>query len=479
MRAFFEKLSGRLPVGGLQPAVVRPGLCLTYRDLIARTREGAEWSRALPSRVGLLFTGMADHMLADLALSYAGKEIVPLPSFFSDAQLAHIVRSTKIAHVLCDAVSIARARGLGLIAAELGAAPCASNEPALESRRVIFTSGSTGQPKGVRIASRQILASVGALAEATGARPDDRYLSLLPSALLLEQIAGIYLPLFVGGCICLPAPSSSPVAGSLCGIAEGANPTATVLVPDLLAAWCRELEQRNRRGPQSLRYIAVGGAPVSQSLLKAARRRGLPVHEGYGLSECCSVVTLNRPGDQETGTSGRPLAGTQVTIEDGEIIVAGPTVMDGYFGEADIPPRWPTGDLGRVDRAGRLIVEGRKDNLIVTAAGRNVSPEWIEGMIAEDHSISRCVVVEHEGALVAVVTPARASIVGHGRADLLAAVANATRHAPTYAKPRRCLIVTDTELHALDMFTSNGRPRRAAIRTLVGERSRCLDAQAN
>jgi long-subunit acyl-CoA synthetase (AMP-forming) len=433
----------------------------------------------LPSRVGLLFAGMADYMLADLALSFAGKELVPLPPFFSDAQLAHIVQNTRLEYVLCDALSAPRARKLGLIAAELGAAPCAGSEPASEALRVIFTSGSTGQPKGVRLSSRQILASVAALAEATGARTDDRYLSVLPNALLLEQIAGIYLPLLVGGQIHLPVLPSGRNQASLAEIIEGANPTATVLVPDLLAAWLRELQSLNRSAPKSIRYIAVGGAPVSKGLLASARQCGLPVHEGYGLSECCSVVTLNRPGDQGTGTAGRPLTGTQVTIDNGEIIVSGPTVMDGYFGETDIPQRWATGDLGRIDPEGRLIVEGRKDNLIITAAGRNVSPEWIEDMIASDRRVQRCVVVEHEGVLVAVVTPAASPIGSSSQPALGSVVADATRYAPDYAKPSRCMVVTNQEVFDLDLLTPNGRPRRAAIRRLVGERSRSLCGQLN
>ncbi len=159
------------------------------------------------------------------------------------------------------------------------------------------------------------MASASALAEATGAGADDRYLSLLPSALLLEQIAGIYVPLSVGACVHLPDGSfGGPRPRSIAGMVEEAKPTATVLVPELLTAWLHELTTLDRAPPPSLKYVAVGGAPVPARLASAAWARGLPVYQGYGLSECCSVVCVNRPGDPGLGTVGRPLAGVHVTI---------------------------------------------------------------------------------------------------------------------------------------------------------------------
>jgi len=144
---------------------------------------------------------------------------------------------------------------------------------------------------------------------------------------------------------------------------------------------------------------------VSGQLAADAWEHGVPVHEGYGLSECCSVVSVNRPGARRAGTVGRPLAGIEATIENGEIVVSSPTVMNGYLDEPPASGSWRTGDLGHFDEQGFLIVTGRRDNIIVTAAGRNISPEWIEETIAADRRISRCVLVAERGELVAVVTP--------------------------------------------------------------------------
>jgi long-subunit acyl-CoA synthetase (AMP-forming) len=321
-------------------------------------------------------------------------------------------------------------------------------------------------------------ASVAALAQATGANAADRYLSLLPNSLLLEQIAGIYVPLSVGAEIHLPhgTPGSSN-SGSIAIAAEQANATATVLVPELLAGWLRELQALGRSGPASLRYVAVGGAPVSSQLATAAWGLGVPVHEGYGLSECCSVVAVNRPGDRRVGTVGRPLPGVQVTIENGEIVVSGPTVMAGYLTESKKIDSWSTGDTGNFDPDGFLIVTGRKDNVIVTSAGRNIHPEWIEEAIVGDRRIKRCVVVEYESELVAVVIPDDASICRDWPA-LQDLVEYATRDVPDYAKPRRYLAISDHEFHRLDLLTSNFRPRRGAIRRLVSDWSHFLSSQS-
>jgi long-subunit acyl-CoA synthetase (AMP-forming) len=474
MRDFFWELSRRAVITGARPAIVAPGRTLSYQDLLSRIRAGAEWAQTLPNRVGLLFGDAAEYLLADLALSFAGKELVPLPAFFSDAQLAHILATAALSHVVSDEISTDRARRLGLVASELGAEADCGCEPAADARRIIFTSGSTGRPKGVRLSSRQVLASTAALAEATGASADDRYLSLLPSALLLEQIAGIYVPLLVGASVHLPRGSlAGPHPGSIAGMVDESKATGTVLVPELLMAWLRELAALDRPAPPSLKYVAVGGAPVPERLASAAWARGLPVYQGYGLSECCSVVCVNRAGDPGLGTVGRPLAGVRVAIEDGEIVVGGSTVMDGYLDEPLVDGSWRTGDLGGFDPDGRLIVKGRKDNVIVTSAGRNVSPEWVEDLIAADPRIKHCVVVEHDGALAVVITPADKSITAC-TASLRQILADTCRTTPDYARPRQCLVLSDREFRDLDLLTPNGRPRRSAIRAVIAERSRLL-----
>lgn len=472
MHAFFESFSAIANAHGGRLAVFSACGRLTYADLLEQVRAHARWARRLPDRIGILFSKSIEQIVCDLALSFAGKEIVPLPEFFSDSQLCHIISTARISDAVTDSKNCERVERLGVHVHALSAEAMPSDRPAANARRIIFTSGTTGTPKGVCLGSRQMLASVDALARASSATSSDRYLSVLPSALLLEQIVGIYVPLWVGAEICLGAgvtEHSATFGAALASMAERTRPTATVLVPEILEAWLGELQVTGRRAPQSLRFVAVGGAPIAPSVAEAAWERGLPVYEGYGLSECSSVVALNRPSSRRQGTVGKPLPDVEVTLEQGEIVVAGPTVMDGYLDGPRHQGRYHTGDLGCFDDDGFLVVSGRKDNVIVTAAGRNINPEWIELTITMGTQVKRCVVVEHERELVALIVPrdpARCADV-RGMHDL---VKCASLELPDYARPRRCLIMSDREFRDLDLLTAHARLRRAAVKKLMTER---------
>jgi long-subunit acyl-CoA synthetase (AMP-forming) len=237
------------------------------------------------------------------------------------------------------------------------------------------------------------------------------------------------------------------------------------MVPELLRAWVGALHRTRRRAPDSLRYVAVGGAPVPASLADAGWAYGIPVHEGYGLSECASVVALNRAGARRSGTVGTPLDGVKVAIEDGEIVVHGPTVMDGYLGGAPVGCVWHTGDLGHIEDDGRIVIDGRRDNLLVTAGGRNVQAEWVERALAREPAIAFAAVIGHGApVLTAVIVPSpesRDSFVDPHRA--LAAVRAACADLPAYAVPGRVVVTDLASLAAANLLTPTGRPCRPAL----------------
>jgi long-subunit acyl-CoA synthetase (AMP-forming) len=183
------------------------------------------------------------------------------------------------------------------------------------------------------------------------------------------------------------------------------------------------------------------------------------VYEGYGLSECASVVALNVPGNDRPGTVGRPLQAGTVKIADGEIV-------------ARSGGNWiATGDLGKLDEDGFLHVEGRRGNVVITSFGRNVSPEWPEAELLAARAIGQAAVFgEARPALSAVLVPAdsRVSI-----GELADAVQVANSRLPDYARVRGWLRAEAPFTAANGLATANGRPRRDAIWTRYGKR---LDA---
>jgi long-subunit acyl-CoA synthetase (AMP-forming) len=231
-----------------------------------------------------------------------------------------------------------------------------------------------------------------------------------------------------------------------------------------------ELLAAGSRAPVSLRFVAVGGAPVPRQVAEKAWTLRIPVHEGYGLSECCSVVTVNRPGERCTDTVGRPLIGLDVSIDNGEIVVDGPSITDGYLGQGPAPRPWRTGDLGAIDRNGFLTIHGRKDSLIVTSFGRNISPEWIETMLLGDLRIAFCAVVGHgQPYLTALIIPSRPGetwFANSSSAEVLSLISECCSEAPEYAIPRTC-IVASLQDALNDQLLSNGRPARKQIEKFV------------
>ena len=446
-----------------QTAFSWPGGAISYGGLLRRVAGAAVELAALPPVVGLLAEDGIDWVVADLAAGAAGKTLVPVPPFFSPSQIAHLVADVGVSHVLTDARLQGLIQPTGLSYSAIPVAEASSLRCVEGAGRIIYTSGSTGTPKGVRLAGGQIAHSVRALAQASEARPDDRHLSVLPFALLLEQICGIYLVLHAGAqCHIATGVAESCATGdpaALLRACEAERPTTTVLVPQLLAALAGSCAALGKRAPDSLRFVAVGGAAVPASLLENAWHAGIPASVGYGLSECCSVVSVSRPGSRSL-TAGPPLPGVAVEIDDGEIVVSGPTVMQGYLGGADPQGRWRSGDLGHFDADGNLVVVGRKDNLLVMPNGRNISPEWIEAMIERDPRIGRCVIVcNDDGGLTAVVVPGTQM----AEANLAAVIRAATAAAPAYARPAAFVATTENVIVREGLLNGKGEPQRAAF----------------
>jgi long-chain acyl-CoA synthetase len=149
-----------------------------------------------------------------------------------------------------------------------------------------------------------------------------------------------------------------------------------------------------------LKLALTGAAPIAEDVLEFFDSAGIPVLEGYGMTESCAASTLNTEGERRFGSVGKPLPGTRVRVEDdGEILMWGPHVFAGYFKDPDatsatIVDGWlRTGDLGHVDDDGYVHVTGRKKDIIITSSGKNITPSNIENQLKESRWISEAMVV--------------------------------------------------------------------------------------
>lgn len=455
------------------------------REVVTAT--AAQLRASSVQRLALLADNGPDWVIADLAALMAGVVLVPVPPFFTPAQQQHLLSSAAIDALLAPAGVAALFGGqheqplLGLMLSRLQPATAVSL-PATTAK-ITFTSGTTGNPKGVCLGVDHQLRTAAALAEATAGLAHRRHLCLLPLSLLLENVAGVYAPLLAHSEVVVTPLAAVGLSGSS-GF-DGATAlralnhhqaTSCVLVPEMLRALVGQLAA-GAAGPAALAFVAVGGGRVSDQLLDQALALGLPVYQGYGLSECGSVVALNRPGYCRRGSVGQPLAHVQLVVDsDGLIRIRGNSFL-GYLGDelasglgAD---EVDSGDLGHLDNGGYLYLDGRRKHQLITAFGRNVAPEWPEAELQAEAAVAQALVTgDGLPQLVALITAPSAI----SDQQLAAAVASANQRLPDYA---RIGAFSRTPLWsaASGLVTSNGRPRRDLLSRHFAAQLTALAAQ--
>jgi long-chain acyl-CoA synthetase len=311
---------------------------------------------------------------------------------------------------------------------------------------LIYTSGTTGQPKGVMLTHNNIWSNVVACVEALRVSEDDSCLAWLPLSHILERMVDYYF--FHMGVVINYAESLDTVSQNL----QEVHPTIVVAVPRLYEkVYARVLENalsgspvkrriflwakrtgeawtahrlagialslglklkhaiadrlvfsklRARTGGRVKLFVS-GGAPLSAEIARFFYGAGLPVIEGYGLTETSPVLTLNPPARPKFGTVGKVIPGVQIRIAaDGEILAKGPNVMPGYYNRPDATREaigadgwFHTGDIGELDADGYLRITDRKKDLIKTAGGKYIAPQPIENTVKLNKFVASAVVL--------------------------------------------------------------------------------------
>lgn len=328
---------------------------------------------------------------------------------------------------------------------------------------IIYTSGTTGDPKGVMLSHNNFVSDVNQIITDFRGRfsDDDVLLSFLPLSHSFERTVGYYLPIAAGGTVAFAEDFStiqenlqeirptvivsvprlyekihagvlsrvSDVTGIKRKLFDGALKTASKNLPYI----CREIPRkgffklrynffdrlifsklREALGLDRIKLAVSGGGPLSVTDAEFFLGMGILVLEGFGLTETTPVTNVNRPGQVRPGTVGSPLADTTVKISDeGEILIKGPQVMLGYYKNKDATREvftkdgfFKTGDIGSIDEKNRLSITGRIKDIIVTAGGKNISPQNIENSLKGSKFIEQVAIIgDRRKFLSALIIP--------------------------------------------------------------------------
>jgi len=361
-------------------ALVAEGTSTSYAELEAEATWVASRLAAQGVRrggtVALTMPAGREMVVLIHALMKLGAVLLPLSPRLTEAERSQVLKAERPSVELSDPGELTQTE------ADL---PLLGEHDLDDVHCRILTGGSSGSPRAVGLTYGNHLFSAVGSAFNIGVQPDDCWLCCLP----LSHVSGLSIVM------------RSVIYGTTIGLHDGfdldrvgetlerGDVSVASLVPTMLV---RLLEaEAELSGP---RAILVGGGPVPEGVLEEAVGRGAAVVQTYGLTEACSQVTTLGPADakRKLGSAGRPLLTTHLRIDDGEILVQGPTVAPGC---ADADGWLHTGDLGRIDEEGFLFVEDRIDDLIVTG-GENVVPAEVEQVLLRHPEVADAAVVGRE-----------------------------------------------------------------------------------
>lgn len=415
-------------------------------------------------RVALLSEAKPEWGVALFGIMRSGGVTVPLDVKLTESELTNILSDCAPSAVLCDSKHLSVIESISKKVTSIkhifNVDPNSTDAryPSIDSLKpkgadqsrertrdevalIVYTSGTTGNPKGVMTTFGNLIFQVSRFKEMVGLCEDDRFLSILPLNHLLELTGGFLGALNEGGTICfcnslfpqeiIKHMKDRKITGmvavplffkTLKGAIERelkklGDEVAAKLQAGLEKADALPMEHRKKMFSQvhdqfggDLRVFICGGAPLDIDVARFFHRLGLPILQGYGLTETSPVISGNTLKENRLGSVGQPLPGVEVKIDakapeekEGEILTRGPHVMKGYYRRDDQTHEvideegwFHTGDIGKLDEQGFLYITGRIKNLIVLGGGKKVFPEEVEQVLSNSNHIKEVCVLSRK-----------------------------------------------------------------------------------
>lgn len=453
MSKVLQKIDELVKSNSTKIAVKCEGREITYQQLKEDIYELAKkLSKISERRIAFELPNCYEWLILDLALIKSNKISIPVPNFFSEQQRKNLFKRAGVEVSIND-----KDFAFHKLNHEQTLLPEGTS-------KITFTSGTTGDAKGVCLSQSEIEKTALSIMEVLGTELSEKHFSILPMAVLLENIAGFYITILSGKTYIIEPleeigfTSAIPDFAKLLNCLKESVANSCILVPEILKGLMGAIIETKGMLPD-MRYMAVGGSKVSPELITLASKLHLPVYQGYGLSECASVVSLNTPENNDIDSVGQLLPHIEYEIKNEELIIKNPATL-GYIGDVKKPEIHKTGDLVELDENGFLRITGRKKNVIINSYGRNISPEWVESEILSSPYIAQTVVFgDAMPALAALIVPSTIQVTDEQIQNHLNKINIAM---PDYARVKHWAKVMPFTVKD-GLLTGTGRPKRENI----------------
>lgn len=416
-------------------ALILSGRIWTYSDLqtaVLKVAQGFQQAGIQQNdKVLILLKNCPEYVISIFALSHIGACAVPINFYQTAGEISFICSDSKAIAVVTHTSFLQTIKNVQSQCPYLKTVWCIDSEeyinllqsepiktnPACENNRtmlILYTSGTTGNPKGVMLSHQNLTSNVQASIQALELKSKDRFLCILPMFHVFAWTANVLVPLYMGSLIVIvesirpPKPWLELMRRHKITV-FGAVPQVYSLLAEQAKGWKRWILKYLFF--RTVRLCISGSAPLSiETLEKFEQRIGVPLLEGYGLTETSPVVCANTLRARKNGSVGKPVPGVKIKIinengqelsanQEGEICISGPNVMQGYYEQPDAtkeaftPDGWfKTGDLGIIDRDGFLYIKDRIKDMIIVK-GLKVFSIQVEQVLLSHPAVSEAAVV--------------------------------------------------------------------------------------